>query len=89
MMNPSRSPRKLDDGTGAPHKSGAEEAMLVKAQMVASDRARSAHVVVLGNEKGGSGKSTTAMAASLIISATGAPGLSGGNSPSICRCMFA
>jgi chromosome partitioning protein len=35
--------------------------MLVKAERLEADRSASAHVVVLGNEKGGSGKSTTAM----------------------------
>src|SRR4249920_3775627 len=35
--------------------------MLVKAERVEPERALSAHVIVLGNEKGGSGKSTTAM----------------------------
>ena len=45
--------------------------MLVKSETVASEQARSAHVVVLGNEKGGSGKSTTAMHVAVALMKAG------------------
>jgi chromosome partitioning protein len=49
----------------------AEEAMSVKAEQDEPERARSAHVVVLGNEKGGSGKSTTAMHVAVALMKAG------------------
>jgi len=45
--------------------------MLVKAETFGSDQPRSAHVVVLGNEKGGSGKSTTAMHVAVALMKAG------------------
>ncbi len=45
--------------------------MLVKSETVASEQARSAPVVVLGNEKGGSGKSTTAMHVAVALMKAG------------------
>src|SRR6267142_1509370 len=45
--------------------------MLVKAETLASEQSRSAHVVVLGNEKGGSGKSTTAMHVAVALMKAG------------------
>lgn len=45
--------------------------MLVKAERVEPERALSAHVVVLGNEKGGSGKSTTAMHVAVALMKAG------------------
>src|SRR5438128_10102490 len=58
MINPARRTRSLD------HRPGADRnAPQVRWRMSvqAGRRSASAHVVVLGNEKGGSGKSTTAM----------------------------
>jgi chromosome partitioning protein len=49
----------------------AEEVMSVKAEQDEPERARSAHVVVLGNEKGGSGKSTTAMHVAVALMKAG------------------
>src|ERR1700730_14174722 len=45
--------------------------MLVRAEQVEPEQSRSAHVVVLGNEKGGSGKSTTAMHVAVALMKTG------------------
>jgi chromosome partitioning protein len=63
--------RLLDHRVGAPQKSPAEEAMRVDAQTVRTEEPRSAHVVVLGNEKGGSGKSTTAMHVAVALMKAG------------------
>jgi chromosome partitioning protein len=49
----------------------AEEAMSVKAELGEPERSGSAHVVVLGNEKGGSGKSTTAMHVAVALMKAG------------------
>src|SRR4029077_16661276 len=61
IMNAAHRRRNLDHDGAAPHLFASEEAMLVRAEQAEPERSRSAHVVVLGNEKGGSGKSTTAM----------------------------
>src|ERR1700704_2245295 len=45
--------------------------MLVRAERVEPERALSAHVIVLGNEKGGSGKSTTAMHVAVALMKAG------------------
>jgi chromosome partitioning protein len=45
--------------------------MLVRAEQPAPERSQSAHVVVLGNEKGGSGKSTTAMHVAVALMKAG------------------
>ena len=45
--------------------------MLVRAEQAHPERSQSAHVVVLGNEKGGSGKSTTAMHVAVALMKAG------------------
>jgi chromosome partitioning protein len=55
---------------GEPHLSAAEEAM-ARADEVQVEPSRYAHVVVLGNEKGGSGKSTTAMHVAVALMKAG------------------
>src|SRR5215471_14819365 len=45
--------------------------MLVRAEQAQPERSQSAHVVVLGNEKGGSGKSTTAMHVAIALMKAG------------------
>ena len=45
--------------------------MLVRAEEAQTEQSRSAHVVVLGNEKGGSGKSTTAMHVAVALMKAG------------------
>jgi len=45
--------------------------MSVKAELDEPERSGSAHVVVLGNEKGGSGKSTTAMHVAVALMKAG------------------
>src|SRR6185437_14799714 len=45
--------------------------MRVDAETVRTEEPRSAHVVVLGNEKGGSGKSTTAMHVAVALMKAG------------------
>src|ERR1041384_1781596 len=45
--------------------------MRVRAEQAQAERSQSAHVVVLGNEKGGSGKSTTAMHVAVALMKAG------------------
>ncbi len=45
--------------------------MWVERETVQAQRSASAHVVVLGNEKGGSGKSTTAMHVAIALMKAG------------------
>src|SRR5262245_60201402 len=63
MMNGPVSQENLDGLTIYKKMGHSGGAMLVRAGVVEQDiaRATSAHVVVVGNEKGGSGKSTTSM----------------------------
>jgi chromosome partitioning protein len=70
-MNASCAALNLDRRTGGPHLCVAEEVMLVRAEQAEPERSQSAHVVVLGNEKGGSGKSTTAMHVAVALMKAG------------------